>query len=145
MNSKINKNQGGHVCDVCKKIFPFKSKLVTHFRVHTGEKPFSCSHCKKRFNQKAILTKHLKIHTREKRDQINTSPIIQHQEINIAVPPPIPEPDEVDEEKIGLKCYGCKVLFDSEQEFVMHKKLHSVRVNLPGRSFTINKCKYYLK
>ena len=49
-------------CPVCGKQFATKHNLGQHWRVHSGERPFSCLVCGKGFKQKAHMQKHLSSH-----------------------------------------------------------------------------------
>ena len=53
----------GLKCNVCSKLFQSKSKLVEHYRKHTGEKPFACQICDKKFAHKCALVDHQTFHS----------------------------------------------------------------------------------
>ena len=42
-----------------------KSNLVTHFRIHLGEKHYGCSECEKWFTQLSARDYHLRTHHKE--------------------------------------------------------------------------------
>ncbi|XP_071105343.1 uncharacterized protein [Haliotis cracherodii] len=50
-------------CDTCGKSFSRSNTLVTHKRIHTGDKPFKCEQCGRAFRQPGNLTRHRLTHT----------------------------------------------------------------------------------
>ncbi|XP_072030325.1 LOW QUALITY PROTEIN: uncharacterized protein [Amphiura filiformis] len=50
-------------CDICFKGFSRSNTLVTHKRIHTGDKPFKCELCGRAFRQPGNLTRHRLTHT----------------------------------------------------------------------------------
>ena len=67
-------SDGRHNCAYCGKRCSNRSKLLTHERVHTGEKPFLCSLCPKRFNTKGHIAPHERMHAGEKPYQCSLCP-----------------------------------------------------------------------
>uniref|UniRef100_A0A8C0G9S3 C2H2-type domain-containing protein n=1 Tax=Chelonoidis abingdonii TaxID=106734 RepID=A0A8C0G9S3_CHEAB len=54
------------ICPDCGKSFRQYSYLVTHRRIHTGERPYSCAQCGLGFSQHSSLIRHRHTHTGER-------------------------------------------------------------------------------
>uniref|UniRef100_A0A6P7GVE4 Gastrula zinc finger protein XlCGF7.1-like isoform X2 n=1 Tax=Diabrotica virgifera virgifera TaxID=50390 RepID=A0A6P7GVE4_DIAVI len=54
-NCTVGDDRPKYGCYHCKYVAKYKSHLVTHLRLHIGEKPFYCLECNKPFNSKQNL------------------------------------------------------------------------------------------
>ncbi|VDK30997.1 unnamed protein product [Gongylonema pulchrum] len=61
---KQNKRRRLVCCCICGKAFGKTSDLVRHYRIHSGERPYSCNRCGRTFTLKSSLKLHMDSHVR---------------------------------------------------------------------------------
>jgi uncharacterized Zn-finger protein len=106
-------------CSTCDYTTQYSSRLTTHVRTHTGERPFTCDICEKKFTQSSILRTHQRVHTQERPFQCTMCPktftqsssLARHERIHISEKP--------------FQCDICQKDFSQKSSLDTHKRIHT--------------------
>lgn len=120
----------GHLsCNVCGKDFNWKTSLVEHMRMHSGEKPHTCKDCGMAFARQRTMALHQRIHTGEKRyvcdicdlSFTQTGTLKRHKLVHTGERP--------------HKCSECGAGFTASDRLAVHMRVHTGE-----RPYSCNTC-----
>lgn len=110
-------------CELCKKSFSSKFKLVRHALIHSDKKPFSCTVCDRTFHRKDHLKNHIKVHSPTKKLYECNKPDCNKQYTSMLSYKKHLAVHAADEG--NLTCQICYANFENKDGILYHLKIHA--------------------